>query len=294
MTGDFDRMNNYNNEIQDEFSSGIHSVRRKKLERKVRKARKKINNLKAFLRFWVTVAVAASCYLVFTLSGWYLPDDAFRNPSKTVEVVNNKIIPDYVIYNSIKNLKVSKLPVFLAGVYPLLHEIYKIPVVKKVYVRRYGFPARFQIIINERVPVALIKTDLKKRPDAFFTADGILVTNRSYMNVSDKDILKILTTTAGLKKDITVKKIKEIEHIVKEVEKYSNEKVEYIDIRKQNDVFVKIHTTNIRLGVLDSTVDERIKRIYTILPQITDVDNKIRYIDLSWDKVNYLKLQKVK
>ena len=97
-----------------------------------------------------------------------------------------------------------------------------------------------------------------------------------------------------MKNDISVKKIKEIEHIVKDVETYSNEKVEYIDARNPNDVFVKIHTINIRLGVLDSTVYERIKRIYTILPQIADVDSKIQYIDLSWDKVNYLKLQKVK
>ena len=58
-----------------------------------------------------------------------------------------------------------------------------------------------------------------------------------------------------------------------------------------NDAYVKIETTNIRLGVLDSTVFERIKRIYTILPQIDGVEGTIKYIDLSWDKVNYLKMQ---
>lgn len=63
-------------------------------------------------------------------------------------------------------------------------------------------------------------------------------------------------------------------------------------MRKPNDVFVKIQTTSIRLGTLDSTVYERIKRIYTILPQITNVDSQIQYIDLSWDKVNYLKMKK--
>ena len=58
-----------------------------------------------------------------------------------------------------------------------------------------------------------------------------------------------------------------------------------------NDAYVKIETTSIRLGVLDSTVFERIKRIYTILPQIDSVEGTIKYIDLSWDKVNYLKMQ---
>lgn len=294
MTDEFDRRNKSDTYggNQDEFSSGLHSVRRKKRERKIRKTRKKINRLKSFLRFLVTVLLITGCYFVFTLPQWYLPDYAFKNPSETVEIVNNTIIPDYVIYEEIKNIKVSKLPVFLVSVKPVIKQLYKIPVIKKVYVRRYGFPARFQIIVNERVPIALIKTDLKKQPDAFLTSDGIFVTNKRYMNVPDKNVLKILTTQKGLKTDISIKKIKEIEHIVKDVERFSGEKVEYIDIRNPDDVFVKIHTINIRLGVLDSTVYERIKRIYTILPQISGVDSKIQYIDLSWDKVNYLKLQK--
>mgnify|MGYP004634360785 FL=1 len=110
--------------------------------------------------------------------------------------------------------------------------------------------------------------------------------------VDNSSVLKILTTPQSLKKDISVKRVLEIEQIVKAVETYSNEKVEYIDMRKPNDVFVKIQTTSIRLGTLDSTVYERIKRIYTILPQITNVDSQIQYIDLSWDKVNYLKMKK--
>jgi hypothetical protein len=43
--------------------------------------------------------------------------------------------------------------------------------------------------------------------------------------------------------------------------------------------------------VLDSLVFERIKRIHTILPKLNSVDEKIKFVDLSWDNVNYLKLQ---
>lgn len=279
---------------QDEFSSIKNSVRYKKKERTIRKKRKKLTQLKAFLRFMVTVLLVVLSYFIIKMPQWYLAPNAFDYPERTVEVVNNKIIPESVIYNSLRGVKVPKLPIFLVNTKPLMQKIYKIPVIKKVYIRRYGFPARFQIIIRERVPIAIIKTDLKSPPAAFFTSDGVLITNKSYMNIPDKEILKIITTPQGLKKEISVKKIQEIERIVKAVETYSNEKVEYIDIRKTNDVFVKIHTINIRLGVLDSTVYERIKRIYTILPQISNVDSRIQYIDLSWDKVNYLKLQKVK
>ena len=178
------------------------------------------------------------------------------------------------------------MPIFFMRVRGIQKELYKIPVFKKVYVRRYGMPARIQIIVFEREPIAIIKTDLKAKTSAFFTSDGVIILNQKYMNLADNpSILKILTTNQSLKKDITVER-------VNEVEKYSQEKVEYIDMRNPNDIFVKIKSANLRLGMSDSTINERIERISTILPQITGLKNKIEYVDLSWDKVNYLKLKK--
>ena len=262
---EFDNKNHHiTEEVQDEFSLVKHSVKHKQTERKIRKKRKKINRLKAFLRFGVLLLLIFLTYNFFKLSGWYLPKDTFLNPAKgRVQIVNNKIIPDYIINKSIKDLSVPHLPIFMMSVDPIKKEIYQIPVIKNVYIRRYGFPARVQIIINERIPIAIIKTDLKAKPAAFFTTDGVLITNKHYMNIpDDTSVLKILTTPYGLKKEISVNRVQEIEKIVKAVETYSNEKVEYIDIRKPNDVFVKIKTTSLRLGTLDNSVYERIKRIY--------------------------------
>ncbi len=286
--------NNTTDENQDEYTLPKHSVKHKQIERKIRKKRKRVNRLKSFLRFVVLLLIIFLSYEFFTLSGWYLPADTFKNPnSERIEIINNKIIPDYVIRNALKNIPIAKIPIFLVKVKPIKKEIFKIPVIKTLYVRRYGFPARIQIIVMERTPIAVIKTDLKAKPTAFFTSDGVLVTNKQYMNLADTgNTLKILTNPQYIQKELSVKKVEYIEQIVKSVETYSNEKVEYIDMRIPNDVYVKIQTTSIRLGTLDSTVFERIKRIYTILPQIQDVDSKIKYIDLSWDKVNYLKLQK--
>lgn len=292
---EFEKMNHKEQyEDLDEFKNAKRIVKHKRIERKIRKKRKKVNNLKAFIRFILLVAIIFVTYHFFKLSGWYLPKDTFKNPNcKNLEIVNNKIIPTYVINKELSDIPVSRLPIFFTKINPIKKELYKIPVIKNVYIRRYGFPARLQIIVMERTPIAIIKTDLNAKPAAFFTLDGVLITNKHYMNLVDNSsVLKILTTPQSLKKDISVKRVLEIEQIVKAVETYSNEKVEYIDMRKPNDVFVKIQTTSIRLGTLDSTVYERIKRIYTILPQITNVDSQIQYIDLSWDKVNYLKMKK--
>lgn len=290
------RTNEFTEDSQDEFASGKHSVKHKQIERKIRKKRKKVNRLKAFLRFVLLALFIFLAYEFLKLPQWYLPRDAFvKQDGRTIEIINNKIVPTPIIYNSLKGLYVPKLPVFLVKVKPIKQELFKIPVIKNIYVRRYGFPARIQIIIRERTPIAVIKTDLKAKPVAFFTSDGILITNKNYMNLAEtKSALKILTNKPQLGKEWTVKRVEYIEKIVKAVETYSNEKVAYIDMRNPNDVYVRIKTTSIRLGTLDSTVFERIKRIYTILPQIEEVDSQIKYIDLSWDKVNYLKLKKNK
>lgn len=291
---------NYNKkqEENDEFTSVKHSVKRKQTERKLRKKRKKVNHIKTFFSTIILLLLIIGSYEIFKLPQWYLPKDTFSNPnSGRVEIVNNKIVPNYVIQKELKDLKVSKLPIFMVSVTPVKKALYQIPVMKKVHVRRYGFPARMQIIVRERIPVAIIKNDINsKQPKAFYTTDGVLVTNKRYMHLSgsEQNLLQILTLSNNLQKDIPFDKYKEIEKIVQSVETYSNEKVEYIDLRKPNDVYVKIKTTSIRLGTLDNSVFEKIKRIYTILPQISEVNSKIKYIDLSWDKVNYLKLQKIK
>lgn len=283
----------FTQEISDTENEGKKSLKRKQKERVIRKKRKKIKNTKKLLRFLFVVGIILLIYYVFTLSGWYLNKDAFTNPkSNSVEIVNNKLTKENLIYKSLENIKIKKIPIFMVSITPMKKAILKIPVIKSVYIRRYGFPARLLIIVRERTPIAVLKTDLSKLPIAFVTTDGMMIKDAVYMQkAQNNDTLIILVKNQKLDKDWDVKRIEFIEKIAKSVEAYSGEKVEYIDMKNPNDVFVKIETTNIRLGVLDSTVFERIKRIYTILPQIDEVEGTIKYIDLSWDKVNYLKMQ---
>ena len=285
--------NEYPLNSQDAQNLAKHSVKVKQKERNIRKQRKKLNRWKTFLRIVVFGVLLFFIYQFIKLPGWYLKQDAFSKPDGiTVEVVNNKIVPTSIVYKSLKDIKIRKIPIFMMSVKPIKKELFKIPVFKYIYVRRYGFPARIQIIVRERIPSAVIKTNLKGKPVAFATTDGILITNRNYMSLAEiPSALKILVKNPDFKRDWTIKRIEQIEKIVKDVEMYSSEKVKYIDMRNPNDVYVRIETTSVRLGVLDNTVTERIKRIYTILPQINDIDEQVKYIDLSWDKVNYIKLE---
>ena len=294
---EFDKEKLYPPEIQDAYDTGRKNLRHKQKERMIRKKRKEKKKLKSLFRFLLLVFLVYSCYKFFHLRGWYLPSDVFSNKDKNrIEIINNKIVPTEMLYDSIKNINVLHMPIFMFRVQPIKKELFKIPVIDRIYVRRYGFPARIKIIVRERTPLAIVKKDINSKPFAFYTTDGVLVTNGNYMNnVPTDNTIKILGSDFSPNNpNWDMDKILELKKIIEDVETYSNEKVEYIDVRNQNDVYVKIESTSIRLGLLDSTVFERIKRIYTILPQINEYNNQIRYIDLSWDKVNYLKLQQDK
>jgi len=284
----------YSQQIKNAAEIGKHSVHIKQKERRLRKKIKKLSRVKTFLKFVLFCTLVCGIYFFITLPGWYLSEDTFSKPDKnTVEIINNTLIPTNIIYNSLRQIRVFHIPIFVMSVAPIKHELYKIPAIKSVYVRRYGFPARIKIIIRERTPMAVIKTDLNKLPVAFVTTDHVMVTNKNFMHLAESDsTLRILVKNPEFRKDWTVERVEYIDKIAKYIETYSNEKVQYVDMRNSNDVYIKINSTNIRLGILDSSVFERIKRIYTILPKLNSVDGEVKYIDLSWDKVNYFKLQK--
>ncbi len=294
-------INTYSQQIEKAVEKGKHSVHMKQKERQLRKRKKRQRRLKTFLRFMLFWLLIGCIYGLFVLPGWYLREDAFSKPNgQTVEIVNNKIIPLNIMYNSLREIKVKHIPIFMMPVSEIERELKKIPAINEVYVRRYGFPARIQIIVREKIPMAVIKTELGKIPVAFVTTDNTMVTNKNFMHLAESDsTLRILVKNPEFRKDWTVERVQYIDKIAKEVEAYSGERVRYVDMRNPNDVYVKIDSTNIRLGVPDSTVFERIMRIRDILPllkkQNLEKDNyKIKFVDLSWDKVNYLKLQNEK
>lgn len=287
-------MTEYEKEQAENQIDGRHFVKKKQRERLIRKGRMKQERFRGFVRFFLTLFMLFALVYLANCQGWYMDKNAFNYVGgNSVEIINNKIIPSHKILALLKNSNVPDVPIYLARTNSIKKELMKLPPVENVYIRRYAFPARVQIIIRERVPVITISPDVKVSPVAFFTNDGKLI-GREYMPLS-KDYKTILVLSYGNKGDDyrkwDLKKIQQIQKIAKFVETYSKEPVEYIDFRNPNDVYVKIKTVNIRLGRIDETLFKRIERIPSILPQVKLVDSKVKYLDLSWEKVNYLKLE---
>lgn len=283
-------------EINEEepITDGKHLVKKKRRERLVRKGRMKQERFRAFMRFLFSILFIVGLVYGLKLHGWYMDKDAFNHVGgRSVEIINNRIVPSHKILVLLKNSNVPNVPIYMAKTDSIKKELMKLAPVENVYIRRYAFPARIQIILRERIPVITVSPDVKVPPVAFFTTDGKII-GREFLPL-DKSFKTILVLSYGNKGDDyhkwNLNKIHEIEKIAKYVETYSGEPVEYIDLRNPLDVYVKIKTVNIRLGQLDENVFKRIERIPSLLPQVKLVDSKIKYLDLKWEKVNYLKLE---
>lgn len=271
-----------------------HFVQTKRRERKVRKGRMRRERLRVFLRFLFIIVAAYIMYFISKMPQMYLPKNAFSIVnSESVQIINNKIVPNYKILTVLSSIPVPARPIYLAKTNRIEKAIKQLPPVEDVYVRRYAFPARMQIIIKERIPVLLISPDVKSEPVAYFTQDGKLI-GREYLPLKNNSH-PLLVLSYGNKgddyKNWNAEHVNNILKIARYAEIYSHEKVEYVDYRNPNDIFVKIPSISIRVGKPDGQIFNRIARLPSILPQVKLLDSKIKYLDLSWEKVNYLKLE---
>lgn len=286
----------YENEDEDirvsQFS--VHRrLQKKQMERKVRQSQMRLSRLRVIIRLLVILGLIFFGYRLLKCHYWYLDKNVFNsldNPS--LEILNNKIVPSYKILAALRRSDIPHTPIYRLQTDDIKNKIMQIEPIENVYIRRFWFPARLQIIVQERVPVLTISPDVKVAPIAFFAKGGKLI-GRDYMPL-DKSFKTVLVLSYGVRGDDyrnwNNEKIIMIDKVAKSVEASSNEKVEYIDFRSPNDVYVKVKTANIRLGPLDDTVYERIGRIPSILPQVKTLDKKIKYIDLRWKDANYIKL----
>lgn len=295
--GGFDPYNKNEDEYEDEQKvSEYYTLRRmqkNKMERKVRQSQMWLKRVQFFVRMAMLILLIFVGYKIVRVHQWYLTKDIFNSAkNSSLEISNNKIVPSYKILAALRRSEVPHKPIYRLETDEIKNNIMQLDPVENVYIRRFWFPARLQIIIEERVPVISITPELKVAPIAFFTKGGKLI-GRDYMPLP-KEYKTILVLSYGAKGDDyrswDNEKIKLIEKIAKSVEANSGEKVEYIDFRNTKDIYIKVKTANIRLGTLDDNIFERINRIPSILPQIKTLDKSIKYVDLRWKNANYIKL----
>ncbi len=268
-----------------------HRLKRAKMQRQVRKTQRRLTRLRTMYKLFVLLFMFFSCILILKMPQWRLPADAFdRVDSPVLEILNNQIVPSHKILSALRRTQVPTQPIFLVKTSSLRESIMKLEPVEDVYIRRFWFPARLQIMIVERTPAITIAPNVDVPPIAFFSTDGKLI-GREYMPL-DESYKTVLVITYGSGDDYRnwdLTKISNFKQLAALIESETGEKVEYIDYRDPKDVYVKIPTVNIRLGSLNPSVFDKIQRLPSLIPQVKMINKKVKYLDLRWD-MSYMKM----
>lgn len=262
-----------------------------RMQRKIRQSQRRLNRLRAFWKFFLVVSLILLCFFILKMPQWRLHTNAFDSlNSPALEIVNNRIVPEQKILSALRRNQVPLQPIFLVKTDNLKKSIKQLEPVRDVYIRRFWFPARLQIIVIERTPAITISPDIEVPPIAFFSVDGKLI-GREYMSrIDDYKTVKVITYGSGDDyRNWDRTKVNNFKKLAATVEMDSGEEVEYIDYRNPKDVYVKIPTVNIRLGSFNAGTFDKIHRIPSLLPQVKMLNKKVKYIDLRWD-TNYIKL----
>ena len=262
-----------------------------KMQRQIRRSQRRLNQLRVLWKLSIILFLLALGFFILKMPQWRLHSNAFDNlGSPALEIVNNRIVPSQKILSALRRNQVPLQPIFMVKTDNLKKSIMQLEPVRDVYIRRFWFPARLEIIIIERTPAVTIAPDIDVPPIAFFSTDGKLI-GREYMPLSE-DFKTVRVITYGSGDDYRnwdKAKVQNFKKLAATVEIDSGETVEYIDYRNPKDAYVKIPTANIRLGSFNAGTFEKIHRIPSLLPQVKMLNKKVKYIDLRWD-TNYIKL----
>ena len=273
------------------YSQRNRRLKQAKMQRQIRQSQKRLVRLRAFYKFSLIVGLILSIIFILKLPQWRLHSNAFdslNNPA--LEIVNNRIVPSQKILSALRRNQVPLQPIFMVKTDDLKKSITQLEPIQNVYIRRFGFPARLQIIVVERTPIVTIAPNLDVPPIAFFSADGKLI-GREYMPLTD-DYDTVSVITYGKDDDYRnwdATKVTNFKRLAVLVETETGEKVEYIDYRNPKDVYIKIPTTNVRLGSINASTFDKVRKLPSLLPQVKMINKKVKYVDLRWD-TNYIKL----
>lgn len=264
-----------------------------KMRRKIAFAKRRIRRFRMLLRVSIIAFLLWFSWWVLGLSMWYLsPDDIMKMNPEVVKIEGNIITPEYKISDIIRRQEIENEQIFKYSTKELEDELSKLQSVKKAYIRRFWFPARLIVFIEEKTPVFSIAPNNDTPVISAIASDGSFI-NREYMPLPSKfKTTKILSYGSDLDdyEKWDKKRVDEILKFIKTIETYSKQKIQYIDLRNQSDIYVQLEDVQLRLGAFDTTINDRIKWIPTILPEAKTLTKKVKYIDLRWNNSHYIKL----
>ena len=272
-------------------------LQKKKMIRQIKANRARLNRIRILISLIMIIMMCYCSKKILNLPQWYINMDKLSHADSSVlSIQGNNITPDYKIVNIIRQTQIPNVQIFRLDTRELEENILQLQTIKKVFIRRYWFPARLNVAVDERVPAFLLAPNLDSEPNSALTSDGVLIDHDYFPFKNPVKAKKLLTygVRNGIDEVWDKKKVDELIKLTKAIEMYSNQEVQYVDIRDKSDVYIMLKDYLIRFGEINDTAQSRAKWIASILPQAEKYGKKTKYIDLRWEDSRYIRLEGAK
>lgn len=265
-----------------------------KVKRRIAATRALLGRFRVFLSMIMVLCICWFGIWVLKLPQWHIDSAKLYEASPEVLTIQgNKITPYYKIINLIRQTQLPETQIFRLNTEELEKNIAQLQSVKKVYIRRYWFPARLVLVLDERVPAFLLAPNLETEPALALTTDGVVLDHDYLPFSTDVKAKKLLTYGVHNGEDEVwdKKSVEELLKLTKAIETYANQEVKYIDLRNRSDIYIMLEEHLIRFGEINDSAYSRAKWIASILPEAKKITGKIKYIDLRWEETRYFCLE---
>ncbi len=244
------------------------------------------------LRILVVVLMFYSLIKFASLPQWYLNPALFNvYPNNSLQINGNQIVSTIKIIETLRKVPLPPKPVYLINTNVMEQALLDLPPVKKVYIRRFWFPARLNIAIQEKTPALAVAPTPKVPPIAVFTDDATVI-GKEYLPLNYKGTVYKLLTYDDYSK-WPPKHVRYFMELAKLLEDSSAQKLVYLDIRNPDDVYAQLQTIRVRLGELDPLIFSRASKIKDVISEAMRIKDEyeVDYIDLRWEKSVNIKLK---
>lgn len=263
----------------EERAGRIRGRREKRKQARVARTRREI------LRYTFLCALLFIGVTGFIKVSWSVAD-----PEIDIKVAGNQVTSAKQIRRVL--MSCMQRPIYTLNPKTLERQVESLPDVQRAFVRRYLFPRPHLIVeVMEEFPWASYAASPDQPVTAVISQTGRFIPIAQFPNVP-QPALKIFGKPESQFNETTVA---QWSNWVNFVAAQSQHPVEYVDMRKANNVELKTGDLNLHLGAADSMLSKRLSRLSSVLPVIASLDKEsIDYIDLSLDSNVPLKISNSK
>ncbi len=213
---------------------------------------------------------------------WALPD-----PEEDVKVSGNQVVSCAQIKQVL--MPCLQKPVYSLNPKDLEARIRTLPGVHNAYVRRYLFPHPYiQVQIMEEFPWASVAAGPETPVCGVISETGKYIPVAQFPAVA-QPYLRFFTAPC---QKMSEPDVRTWANLVSFIAMQTGTPVEYVDLRKVDDIRVQAGDLQLRLGASDSTLPKRLNRLASILPVLGSIKERVDYINLGLDSNIPLKVSK--